>query len=382
MEALMGVDSTPLRRPASWKDSRMSDLLQATPFTIVGQQPPPGVTVVQGPWPGVRLSQAGGDRASAGPTGEPWVDSNGWRIRIANAQHPGARVWVDAKPQASRTSPADYVIAFADAAAHGARWIVTLDDTLAAGIAAKSPDAIGTWNRIIETAKFFTPREQSQLVEAVIGVLSTFTGPKAGFTGEVLNNLARTKQQYRAILAGESLTNLKAVIYTDAAEPSSDLRKQVLDFVNAGGMLITSSAWSSIPKGPPASPHPRFATTTVGKGTIAIATTSFADPYLAASDAVVLVSHRHDVVRFFNGGAITPCLTLSPDKRRASLDTVFYSARPVEDASVWIKGSYKTARLRVCPEQQPREVRLEVRDAGVEVYLPAIAQYARIELES
>src|SRR5689334_8055059 len=144
----MGVDSLPLRWPAAWKDSRMLDLLQATPirylivdsapkgladqakragFTIVDpQSPPQDVTMVRGPWPGIRVSHAGGDRATAGPTGEPWVDSNGWRIRVAQAMRPGVRVWVDARPQASRTSPQDSVLAFADSAAHGARWVVTL----------------------------------------------------------------------------------------------------------------------------------------------------------------------------------------------------------------------------------------------------------------
>ena len=402
----MGVDTIPLRWPAAWKDDPgMLDLLQATPIRQllidsrmdgrvssraardgIAVAQPSDVAVVKGTWPGIRISPQGGDRAAAGPTGEPWVDSNGWRIRAARAQRPGVPVWVDAAPQPSRTSTPDYILAFADAVAHGGRWIITLDDVLASGLAAKKPDAMAQWREITRAAAFFAPVKAGDDDEAVIGVVSNFAGPKLGFTNEVLNNIARTKQQYRAIAAGRmtpsSLTGLKAVIYTDGAEPASTLRKTMLDFVNAGGMLITGSAWGSLPKatGEPARTHPRFTFRTLGQGSIASASTTFADPYLAANDAVVLVSHRHDLVRYFNSGAITPCLY--GNDRRAQLHTVFYSLRPVEDASLWVRGAYRTARLRTWNQQQPQNVKIEVRDAGIEIFLPAVAQYALLELEA
>jgi len=348
------------------------------------QAVPHGVTVVKGPWPGIRVSHSGGDRASAGPTGEPWVDSNGWRIKTARAQHPGGPIWVDAKPQPSRSSKEDYTLAFADAAAHGAQWIIGLDDELAAGVAAKKPEAMATWQRIVQGAAFFAIDPAGYNDQAVIGVLSTFSGPRS-FTDEVLNNLARTRQQYRAIAAQSmtpaSLSGLKGIIYTDAAEPPADVRKLVLDFVNSGGMLITGSAWGSLPKGEAQQSHPRFSVRKTGNGAIAIGGT-FSDPYRVPNDAVVLVSHRHDIVRFFNSGAITPCLAASADKRRTTLHTVFYSLRPVEDTSVWVKGSYRAARIRTWSQPQSQNVRLEKRDTGIEIHLPAVAQYAMIELES
>jgi len=343
---------------------------------------------VKGPWPGIRVSHGGGDRAAAGPTGEPWVDSNGWRIRAARAQHPTGEIWVDAKPQASRSSVEDYVVAFADATAHGGHLILALDDALATGIAARKPDAMSTWQRIVAAAAFFSGdfagADFREL--AVIGVLSSFSGPKLGFTDEVLNNLARTKQQYRAINASAvgptALAGLKAVVYTDSGEPSGNVRKVVLDFVNAGGMLITDPAWGSIPKGEAQQSHPRFVVRKAGSGSIAVATTPFSDPYRVPNDAVTLVSHRHDLVRYFNSGAITPCLAASADNRRKTLHTVFYSLRPVEDTSIWVKGPYRSARVRTWNQPQPQIVKLETRDDGVEIHLPAVAQYAMVELES
>jgi hypothetical protein len=402
----MGVNSVPLRWPAAWKDPGMLSLLQATPirhlimehgpadqakragFAVVDlQKPPADIAVIKGPWPGIRMSRSGGDHASAGPTGEPWVDSNGWRIKVARAQRPDAQLWVDSPPQPSRSSAADYIVAFADAAAHGARWIITLDDTLASGIKDKKPDAMETWQRIASAAAFFAQDPGSYDDASVIGVLSSFAGPKLAFTGEVINNLARTKQQYRALAVNRfnaaSLAGLKGVIYTDSAEVPSNISRPVMDFVNAGGILITSPAWGSLPNGAalPAT-HPRFAVRTLGKGAIAVANAPFSDPYRVPNDAVVLVSHRNDIVRFFNSGAITPCLYGSADKRRAVLHTVFYSLRPVDDTSVWVRGAYKSARLRTWSQPQPQNVKLEARDAGVEVHLPAVAQYAMIELEA
>src|ERR1019366_8257248 len=121
MKVPMGVDSTPLRWPTAWKDPGMLSLLQATQIRYLILDPgagglaeharragltviepealPSGVAVVRGPWPGIRISHRGGDRAAAGPTGEPWVDSNGWRVRAARALRPDAQFWVDAKPQ-------------------------------------------------------------------------------------------------------------------------------------------------------------------------------------------------------------------------------------------------------------------------------------------
>jgi hypothetical protein len=279
-------------------------------------------------------------------------------------------------------------LALADAASHGGRWIIALDDSMAAGIAAKQPDALASWKRITEGAAFFGADPGSFTDEAVIGVLSSFGGPKVAFTDEVLNNLARTKQQYRAVASNRitpvSLAGLRAVVYTDADEPPTNVRSLVLDFVNAGGMLITGPAWGSLPKASAEAQqsHPRFTVHKIGKGSIAAATTTFSDPYRVPNDAVVLVSHRHDLVRFFNSGAITPCLATSTDKRRSTLHTVFYSLRPVEDTSVWVKGSYRAARLRTWTEREPQNMKLEARDAGVEIHLPAVAQYAMIELES
>jgi hypothetical protein len=406
----MGDESIPLRWPAAWKDPSLLRLLQATAFrhllvdsvkqfskvtdqarraglTVVETGAlPPDTMLVHGPWPGVRLAPGGGDRAVAGPTGEPWVDSNGFRVRIARAQRPGMQVWVDAKPHPSRVSPADYAVAFADAAADGAKLALSLDDRLAADLAKQRPQAMDVWKQIANSAAFFaTVAAAPANTDALIGVVSALAGTSLAFTTEVLNNLARTKQQYRVIASGrmtaESLAGLKAVIYTDSLEPPAEVRRQLLDFVNAGGMVIAGPGWGKAPSNELAEgrQHPRFAVYTVGKGTIALATSGFGDSYRVPNDAVVLVSHREDLARYWNSGPITPTLASSPDQKRAQLRVAFYSLLPVEDCAVWVKGAYQTAQFRTPTQTQAQMVRLEAQAGGVEVHLPPVAQYLELE---
>ena len=108
---------TALRWPASWTQPSALDLLRGTPVNLIllpesgsfdairararelgiATGAPSEVVIVPGVWPGVKSSR-GGD-AEAGPTGAAWVDSNGWAIRLARAQHPGKTIWVDAPPK-------------------------------------------------------------------------------------------------------------------------------------------------------------------------------------------------------------------------------------------------------------------------------------------
>src|SRR5690242_3985643 len=117
----MDAPWTPLRWPESWTDPAALNLLQGTgidcilfgkdeAFAAVRSQaeargihvvnpesPPAGVSIVKGEWPGVKMGRNGGG-AEAGPTGVPWVDSNGWAVRLEHALRPAKQVWVDAPP--------------------------------------------------------------------------------------------------------------------------------------------------------------------------------------------------------------------------------------------------------------------------------------------
>ena len=398
-----------MRWPGSWKSPSAVGLLKGTPINwllvdkdaglapVIEQakraglnvaeiaSPPDGVTIIAGEWPGVAMSRGGG--TSAGPTGVPWVDTNSWKIRLEAARRPGANIWVDAPPKGARVSAGSYRTAIADAAAHGGRWVISLDAQLAAGIADGGAAALSTWKEVAGAAGFFALRNTwpAYLPEAVVGVISDFAGDNEFMGQELLNLIGRTNQQYAVLLKTKlsetPFRGLRAAIYADAQPPAAPLRKQILDFVGAGGLLIAGPNWGPPPGTPAREEHPRYAARTLGKGRLAIAKADPDDPYVLANDSALLISHRYELLRFWNGGAVGSYLTVAPDGKRAVAHLLFYADRGPDHASVRIAGRYRKASLWTLDRLEPRPVEMEMQKDAVELHLPAFSQYAAAELE-
>ena len=398
-----------MRWPAAWKSPDSLKLLAGTPINYlvldtgadlgavadkarqrglaVGAGAPMGVRIAKGEWPGVAIDSGGG--ANAGPTGVPWLDSNDWKIRLENALHPGNECWIDAPPKVARVFPESFAMAFADSAAFGGRWIITLDADTAAGIASSDARALAGWNQLAATARFCEEhKEWSEYApEAVIGVVSDFAGPNEFLGGETLNLLARTNQQYRVIVKGQAAKDawngLRAVIYVDAQPPAPELRQRIEALVKGGMLLIAGPAWGAV-SGLPAKDqeHPRYTIRTVGKGKVAIAKAAPDDPYLLANDSVVLLSHRYELVRFFNVGSVGALLATSPDHLNSVLHLLFYADRGPRDASVRLAGKYRAAELWLPGELKSRSLDMQNSRLGTELHLPPMAQYGVVELQS
>ena len=401
-----------MRWPAAWTDSSALDLIKGSAIDYLlieeGEQfepvrkqarqaglrigvpdaAPSGVTMVKGQWPGVRMTRSDGARVSAGPTGDPWVDSNGWQIRLAGALQPEAPVWVNARPPENfRASAGAYLIGVADSGAYGGRWVITLDNQSASALMARRPDALDIWKKTVAAAGFFAQRKAwaGYAPAAVVGVISDFAGDNEAFSRELLNLLARAGQHYRILPkdAAPNLEGLRAVIYADAQQPDARLRKQILGFVEAGGALIASPSWGAAP-GAAAKPDdegPLFVARSLGKGKIALAKTPARDPYQWANDSVALVSHRYDMVRIWNGGATGSYYALSPDRKKAVVHVLFYANRGPDAASVRVAGRWKAARAWT-PDGPVETIETEYHQDAIEVHLPQVPQYVALELDA
>ncbi len=426
MSGLMSSELIPMRWPSQWQNPSALQRLSNTHINclliensdslrpvveqaqskgirvIHGTSELPGVTVLQGELPGIRMSRTGGQNtASSGPTGLPWVNSNGWEIRLMAALNPKSTIWVDVTPK----NPSEpYQLCVADIASCGGNWIISLDDQLAAGIEHGDDQAMKTWKSLIESVEFFSAHNyrSSYVGSAVVGVLSSFSGEDKAMSWEVVKLLTRTTEQYRIIPSGSfsanSLTGLQAVLYPDADPPGGEIRKQLLDFVQAGGLLITRSVWNGIPGTPANWENPRYDGLVFGKGTIAVAKSKdTVDPYMVANDAVVLVSHRFDLVRFWNAGSVSAYLSDASDGKGAVVQMVFYarelngrtSLGGPENATVRVVGRYKTAQLFTFDEQpltlgEPDEhgVGMVIDADSVELHLPPLSCYAAVELSA
>lgn len=402
---------TPMRWPSQWKDPAILDLLKgsAIDYLLLGDEPdlaavrkraladglaasaaaPPGVHTVTGSWPGVKMGRRGG--VSAGPTAAPWVDSNGWAVRLARALHPEAAVWVDAPPSTSAFITADsYRLAVADTAACGGRWIVSLDNSLATSLASGDANALATWRKLAAAAGFFAARKHwlAYAPLAVIGVLSSYSGENEFLGQELLNLLGRVGAHYRVLpkdaVGDASFESLRALLYADAEPPSGALRERVLGFVAAGGMLITGPRWGSLPGAPAGEGSlPHFSMRLLGKGRIAVADPALEDPFEWAADSVLLVSHRYDLVRFWNSGATGSFCAASPDGRRSVAHLLFYTGRmTAESAAVRIAGRYRSVRASTIDQPELPLVDTQRGADAIEVHLPPVAQYVALELEN
>ena len=404
----MTAELTPLRWPGSWKNPSALALLNdspinclvadpgALPESVVAQArqkgltvvepatPPPGVSIIDGVWPGVQALQAS---ASAGPTGNPWVDSSGWKVRLESVRHPGSRVWVNASP--AGPVPGDsYTLALADSAAYGGRWIISLNEQFAADVSQGKADAVASWKKITAAARFFEDRKAwaAYAPEAVVGIVSDFAGDNEYMGGELLNLVARTNQQYRILLKNKlspaSFANLKGVIYADATAPAPAVKNSIMAFVQAGGLLITHPKWGLAPGLRAATQdNERYWWRTSGKGRIAYAKSEFDDPWMIAQESVLLISHRYDLLRFWNGGSVGSYFTMAPGRKRALVHILFYANIGPEESGVRVAGNYRSGKLWTLDGKSSSIDMVPQKDA-VELHLPAVGPYAAAELEA
>jgi hypothetical protein len=350
--------------------------------------PEPVLAVKDAVWPGIQPG-SGGD---AGPTGAPWVDSNGWFIQLARVRAPAKTLWMVVEPPAMSLfgRAASYELAVADAETYGARWVVALDERLRAGLVAGNREALDTWQKIADALAFFQARRHwaGYRLVSVAAVISDFLGPNEELAGEILNLAARRPLPVRIIEKAQALAatfeGLKAVIYPDQEPPPEELRKKLLGFVRGGGLLVANHKWGpaegEVSEG---DTYRRFEVRKLGRGRLAVATEEMQDPYAVALDAHLLMSRRHDPLRFFNAASMNSHYTVAPEGRRALLQILNYSLRPAgHPVAVSFPARYRGARLWSFEGQKAAPLETLVQERGVEIHLPGLGAYAAVELEA
>ena len=414
-----------MRWPAAWTDPALLGLLDGTPFnclamewsaalapvaakaraaglTLVamgdqaartagvaaGLELPPESLLIDSDavWPGVTIEERG---AESGPTANPWIDSNAWRLRLARALTPKKTVWLAFEPPAKpRIVLLDsYLRAIADSGALGGRWVVSLDADLGGGLARGDAKALASWKAIAGAVEFFERHREWNAFEplGVVGVVSDFAGPNETGSQEILNLLGRRSLAYRILetsaAATAPLDGFQALISVDEGAPAPPLRRKLLDFANRGGLLVVSAAWKQPDAKPTGIDHPRVDVRRLGKGRLAICKSSPPDPFMIARDVHMLLGRAYDVARFFNLAAFLSHCTASPDGKRELVQVVSFAIRFAEDvATVWVPGKYASARLWSLGPAGPSPIEMVPENGGTSLPLPPVPVYAGIEL--
>lgn len=349
--------------------------------------PGPVLAIAEGVWPGIPLRE----EAGAGPTGMPWVDSNGWFVQLARARAPSKTIWVVAEPPEKDAflRSDSYALAVADAEVYGARWVISLAERQRAGLVTQDSQAVDAWKKLSSAIEFFEAHRNWRELRliSVAAVISDFSGENEFLSGEILNLLARRPLAARIIEKGRwesaSWEGLKAIIYPDPEPPSAELRAKLLTFVKGGGLLVAGPKWPPT-EGTPANgdPYKRYQVRRLGKGRLAVAKEETQDPYEVARDTHLLLGHRNNPLQFFNAASMNSYYTITEDRKKALVQIVNYSMRPAgHPVSVKFPERYRAARLWTLESKAPAPLGVEAVDRGVEIHLPPFSVYAAIELE-
>jgi hypothetical protein len=380
-----GLDAVALDNPA---DSALPAIAWAEKSKLPWGSSAVGFAATDAAWPGI----PSGTGERGGPTAVPWVDANGWFIQLARTRAHGKPVWLaTAPPQSESMRAARYLLAIADARAYGGRWVITLDEKLRASLTARSRAAPDEWKTIISALRFFEAhREWNALAPyANLAVLSDFSEANEYTSNELLNLLARRGVPYRIIEKSRAdampWDGIKAILFLDEQPPSDELEKKLDSFVDGGGTLIVQAKYPA-PAGLRATNDAlrRWNLYPIGKGRLAIAKDESLDPYVVAADAPILVSHRNDLIRYFNFGTLNGYYTAAAGQKRALLHAVNYTTRERSGPlSIAFTRRYETARLWRLDSDSPSPLELLPAEmTGVEIHLPPFAVYAAIELEA
>jgi len=349
------------------------------------------LSVSENRWPGVGLETMHGDVAVAGPTGIPWVDSNGWFSLLARELGREKFFWLDLDPPASPPTtswhPADYLLAIADSQAYGSWWIVSLEDQMKVRLLKNEPQATKLWQDIAAALSFFKEHKDwsSFWPQGALAVVSDFRGKNESLAEEVLNLLSRRGVQWRVIersrASSRRFDHLKFIAWLDDDMPDADLLSNLLDFAKQGGVLIVSQSWKLSDMRPAEGPlAERYQWNVLGSGRIAQSKKEFQDPYEVAADIHLLMSRRNDLVRLFNAG-MAACLCTASRGGKSSLVQIldYSSSGPAEFVSLWVKGSSDSARFWTFGSKQPAIIQGKRAGNGMEFELPSFSVYAGLE---
>src|ERR1035441_9071316 len=341
-------------------------------------------------WPGVALPTMRGDTGVGGPTGDPWVDSNGWFALLARQMVASKSLWLDiGLPKSSKALPVEnYCLAIADSRVYGSRWIISLDDAMRTGMLNGDAQAMAAWKRINATLSFFDGHAAWEAYKpmGILAVVSDFRGQNAFMAGETLNLLNRRQVQFEILDRRRALTSLvtglKAILWVDEDAPSAVQHRNLLAFVQQGGTVIAPKYWG------PAGIAPRrenwlfdYDIYDVSKGRIVRAAGGFSDPYQLARDTHLLVGRENDLARLYNPGTTNCYTSINPDHRKQLVQIVNYASDAASYVALWVSMKAKGAKLYVPNSQTPNPLGGVPESDGTSFELPVLSVNCAVEIE-
>jgi hypothetical protein len=320
----------------------------------------PVIGTFQGVWPGIHVEEAGDTKA--GPSGAPWIDTNAGFLRFVRAST-ASTVWIANTPPTGKSYPgARYIQVIGDAAIIGARWVVALDAQFHGRLLAGETRAVEDWKRIAQVLEFYESHKEWRTARpfARLAIVEDVDSG-AMLSGGILDMIAVKHTPVRPVrprdLTPASLAAAQMAVNVDPESLTASQKEALGAFTRAGGTLLT---------GPPGwkFPQPRKDQITLEKEDLK----KLDDIWREMNS---MTGRRNLGARLFNVSSMLSNVVELPERGNLVVHLVNYSDFPVENVTVHVLGTYKTAEL-LEPGRQPVTVETYKVDDGTGFDIPDI----------
>lgn len=323
----------------------------------------PFLATDQAVWPGINTKD---DEQTAMPSGAPWIDTNAGFLRFARTLT-AKPIWLANPPPVGTILPVErYLQAIADAATHGARWVVTLDGDFAKRLLARDFKALKDWDRLQAQLRFHEERREWRF-HASAGKLAVIHGVAEGalLSGGTLDMISSKHTPFRVVPAGRL-----DIAGLNGADTAIDFARQstatLVEFTRRGGTLLSAApGWKM--------PAPKPNQVTLDKADV--------EKLDAIWKEVNAVTGRKNFgVRLFNVSSMLSNFTVSTGGRQLVLQLANYSNYSAEDITAHLLSGIVKATL-FAPDAAPVPLTLFPTDDGTGVEIPRVGVVAAIVFE-
>ena len=320
----------------------------------------PILATSQGMWPGIHVEKGGS--ASAGPTANPWIDTNTGYLRFARAST-DATIWMAVEPPPRTVYPVQrYLQAIGDAAMNGGRWVLALDDDLSRRLLAREPKALKDWAQISATLQHFEDHREWRAASPAGEVAIVEDYAQARFSGGLFDMLAAKHVPVYAMpyakLSPAAISHARVAVNPEPTSVPAQQAPALQSFAQSGKAVID---------GPPSSSH-KPVTAVPSAAVPSAAVPSAAAPSAAAPGATpgddeyifdptdtsadtiwqkvsAVVGRQNMGARLFNVSSMLSNVMTLRGQRQLVLHLVNYSDYPTTGITARVLGTWRHARL-------------------------------------
>ena len=292
----------------------------------------PIVSTSQGMWPGIHVEK--GQTATAGPTANPWIDTNTGYLRFARAST-DATLWVAVEPPPKTVYPVTrYLQAIGDAAINGGRWVVALDDDLTHRLLAREPKALKDWAQIGAALQHFEDHREWRAAAPAGEVAIVEDYAQARFSGGLFDMLAAKHMPVYAMpyakLNAAGIGRARVAVNPEPGDLPAPEAPVLQSFAQSGKAVVDGPA----PSGKPAQSEDEFVF----------------DPSDSRVDTIwqkvsAVVGRQNMGARLFNVASMLSNILTLRGQRQLVLHLVNYSDYPTSGITARVPGVYRHARL-------------------------------------